>query len=97
MMLHLKILSKKPNIRALVGKEIASDQEEMKFITGVVLNQKTDNADFSNMDLKTVTEIKPSKSKLEDLIFAIKVAKHVKSNAIVIAKNQMTLVLALDR
>ena len=63
----LKILSKKPNIRALVGKEIASDQEEMKFITGVVLNQKTDNADFSNMDLKTVTEIKPSKSELEDL------------------------------
>jgi AICAR transformylase/IMP cyclohydrolase PurH (only IMP cyclohydrolase domain in Aful) len=87
----LKVLSKKPNIRALVGKEIASDQEEMKFITGVVLNQKTDNADFSNMDLKTVTEIKPSKSELEDLIFAIKVAKHVKSNAIVIAKNQMTL------
>jgi len=87
----LKILSKKPNIRALVGKEIAPDQEEMKFITGVILNQKTDNADFSTMDLKTVTEIKPSKNELEDLIFAIKVAKHVKSNAIVIAKNQMTL------
>ena len=87
----LKILSKKPNIRALVGREIAADQEEMKFITGVILSQKTDNADFSNMDLQTMTKIKPVKNELEDLIFALKVAKHVKSNAIVIAKNQMTL------
>ena len=87
----LKILSKKPNIRALVGREIAADQEEMKFITGVILSQKTDNADFSNMDLQTKTTIKPAKNELEDLIFALKVAKHVKSNAIVIAKNQMTL------
>ncbi len=87
----LKILSKKPNIRALVGREIAADQEEMKFITGVILSQKTDNADFSNMDLQTMTKIKPAKNELEDLIFALKVAKHVKSNAIVIAKNQMTL------
>ena len=87
----LKILSKKPNIRALVGREIAADQEEMKFITGVILSQKTDNADFSNMDLQTMTKIKPVKNELEDLIFALKVAKHVKSNAIVIAKDQMTL------
>ncbi len=87
----LKILSKKPNIRALVGREIAADQEEMKFITVVILSQKTDNADFSNMDLQTKTTIKPAKNELEDLIFALKVAKHVKSNAIVIAKNQMTL------
>jgi len=87
----LKILSKKPNIRALVGREIAADQEEMKFITGVILSQKTDNTDFSNMDLQTMTKIKPAKNELEDLIFALKVAKHVKSNAIVIAKNQMTL------
>tara|TARA_B100000131_G_scaffold179554_1_gene173193 strand:- start:152 stop:1633 length:1482 start_codon:yes stop_codon:yes gene_type:complete len=87
----LKILSKKPNIRALVGREIAADQEEMKFITGVILSQKTDNTDFSNMDLQTMTKIKPAKNELKDLIFALKVAKHVKSNAIVIAKNQMTL------
>ena len=87
----LKILSKKPNIRALVGREIAADQEEMKFITGVILSQKTDNTDFSNMDIQTMTKIKPAKNELEDLIFALKVAKHVKSNAIVIAKNQMTL------
>ena len=63
----------------------------MKFITGVVLNQETDNIDFSEHGFKNSDTKNLIKRDLKDLIFALKVAKHVKSNAIVIAKNQMTL------
>jgi len=41
-------------------------------------------------DLKTVTEEAPSKAQIEDLLFAFKVVKHVKSNAIVVAKDGVT-------
>ena len=43
------------------------------------------------MELKHVTNKHPSQKEVEDLIFAMKVAKHAKSNAIVLAKNKMTL------
>ena len=50
-----------------------------------------DNADPQNHDIKIVSNLEPSESEEEDLIFAMKVAKHVKSNAIVLAKNKMTI------
>ena len=43
------------------------------------------------MEFKHVTKISPTPEQLGDLIFAMKVAKHAKSNAIVLAKNKMTL------
>ena len=43
------------------------------------------------MEFKNVTKISPTPEQLDDLIFAMKVAKHAKSNAIVLAKNKMTL------
>ena len=43
------------------------------------------------MEFKNVTKISPTPEQLGDLIFAMKVAKHAKSNAIVLAKNKMTL------
>ena len=43
------------------------------------------------MKYDTKTQVVPSSKELEDLIFAMKVAKHVKSNAIIIAKDKMTL------
>ena len=43
------------------------------------------------MEFKNVTKISPTQEQLDDLIFAMKVAKHAKSNAIVLAKNKMTL------
>ena len=65
--------------------------KELKSFSGVHLSQEVDNIDFSEIKLKTVSQKKPDKTDLKDMIFALKVAKHVKSNAIVIAKDQMTL------
>ena len=86
-----KILEAKPNIRVLKAQIMNPVTKELKSFSGVHLSQEVDNIDFSEIKLKTVSQEKPDKGDLKDMIFALKVAKHVKSNAIVIAKNQMTL------
>jgi len=86
-----KILEAKPNIRVLKAQIMNSVTKELKSFSGVHLSQEVDNIDFSEIKLKTVSQEKPDKTDLKDMIFALKVAKHVKSNAIVIAKDQMTL------
>ena len=60
-------------------------------IHGVGLVQSTDIVNFAKIKLEHVTNNRPSKHEIDDLIFAMKVAKHAKSNAIVLAKNKMTL------
>ena len=64
---------------------------DYKILGGVLLSQ--DNNEFSHNkdDLKIVTNKKPSDKEFEDLLFAERVCKHVKSNAIVIAKNNKTI------
>ena len=86
-----KILEAKPNIRVLKAQIMNPVTKELKSFSGVHLSQEVDNIDFSEIKLKTVSQEKPDKTDLKDMIFALKVAKHVKSNAIVIAKDQMTL------
>ena len=86
-----KILEAKPNIRVLKAQIMNPVTKELKSFSGVHLSQEIDNIDFSEIKLKTVSQEKPDKTDLKDMIFALKVAKHVKSNAIVIAKDQMTL------
>ena len=86
-----KILEAKPNIRVLKAKIMNPMTKELKSFSGVHLSQEVDNIDFSEIKLKTVSQEKPDETDLKDMIFALKVAKHVKSNAIVIAKDQMTL------
>ena len=86
-----EIFKTKPNIRVLRSNDVATDIYENKMIYGVGLVQSTDIANFAEMKLEHVTSKHPSQKKVEDLIFAMKVAKHTKSNAIVLAKNKMTL------
>ena len=86
-----KTLEAKPNIRVLKAQIMHPVTKELKSFSGVHLSQEIDNIDFSEIKLKTVSQEKPDKTDLKDMIFALKVAKHVKSNAIVIAKDQMTL------
>ena len=83
--------SKKPNIRLLISSALNSNLIETKTSYGIKLTQMQDNADPQNHDIKIVSNLEPSDSEEEDLIFAMKVAKHVKSNAIVLAKNKMTI------
>ena len=89
----LKILAKKENIRVLECGELGRPKTTFDFkkVSGGLLIQDND-IELINVDnLKCVTTIKPSDSEMHDLIFAWKVAKSVKSNAIVYVKNQMTI------
>jgi phosphoribosylaminoimidazolecarboxamide formyltransferase/IMP cyclohydrolase len=64
---------------------------EYKSISGGLLVQDKDLEQLNIKDLKCVTKIQPNSEQMKDLLFAWKVAKSVKSNAIVYAKNLMTI------
>ena len=87
----IEILQSKPNIRVLRGNHNEIDIFENRIINGISLVQSSDTEDFSSMEFKHVTKISPTPEQLDDLIFAMKVAKHGKSNAIILAKNKTTL------
>jgi phosphoribosylaminoimidazolecarboxamide formyltransferase/IMP cyclohydrolase len=62
-----------------------------KTVAGGLLVQSRDNAVVDDMTLQVVTKRKPTQAELADLRFAFRVAKHVKSNTIVYAKNLATV------
>jgi len=86
------IFAKKKNLRLLTAELHGSSatQRSLKSVSGGLLVQDIDNMVIIQSDLKTVTEEAPSKAQIEDLLFAFKVVKHVKSNAIVVAKDGVT-------
>ncbi|MEC9205733.1 MAG: bifunctional phosphoribosylaminoimidazolecarboxamide formyltransferase/IMP cyclohydrolase [Pseudomonadota bacterium] len=88
-----KIMENKPNIRLLLIKNIKSKTKsyDMKALKGNFLIQESDSKTITKKDLRIVTKKKPTKNEIEDLLFAFKVARYVKSNAIVFAKNKRTL------
>lgn len=65
--------------------------KDMKKVVGGLLMQDQDTLQQSKADLKTVTEKAPNDAQIDDLLFAWKIVKHVKSNAIVIAKDGQLL------
>ncbi len=84
----LRILSAKPNVRVLLTGTMPDPAEKrttVRSIAGGFLVQSADNAVFDG-DVKTVTKRAPTSTELSDLLFAFSVVKHVKSNAIVYAK-----------
>ena len=64
---------------------------DLKRISGGVLVQEPDTLTIAESDLKVVTKRQPSREELRDLLFGWKIAKHVKSNAIVFARAGRTL------
>lgn len=86
-------LQSKENIRVLECGYLEKAQKsfDYKKISGGLLVQDKDLESLNPADMKCVTSSKPSESEMKDLLFAWKVAKYVKSNAIVYAKNQMTI------
>lgn len=88
-------LSKKANIRALAcgswWEDTISQDFDYKSITGGLLVQQRDSKMINSAQLQVVSQKQPTNSEIADLIFAWKVAKFVKSNAIVYAKNGMTI------
>ena len=65
--------------------------QELKITPFGVLEQDKNRADFNKDTFKIQTKKKPEQEQIEDAIFAFKVAKHAKSNAIIIAKNFKTI------
>tara|TARA_B100000029_G_scaffold9439_3_gene10263 strand:- start:17466 stop:18995 length:1530 start_codon:yes stop_codon:yes gene_type:complete len=89
----LELLRKRKNLRIL---EIEQDknpasQIEIRNISGGALIQETDAKRVDPNSWTVVTEKKPTKNQLDDLAFAWTAVKHVKSNAIVLAKNKQLL------
>jgi len=89
----IKEFSNKKNIRIL---KVDLDQDNLypgtiKKISGGILIQDDDSKNVNIKDLKCVTKRKPTEDELQDLMFAWKVAKFVKSNAIVYVKNKQTI------
>lgn len=94
----LEVLKIKKNLRLLqidVSPETISPGAraawDMKRVSGGLLVQDADVHDFDEKDLRVVTKRVPSDKEMVDLLFGWKVVKHVKSNAIVLAKNLVTV------
>lgn len=87
----LSILCAKKNLRVL---ELPMDRQaglQMKSVVGGMLVQDLDTIPLDLNELKVVTERKPSAEELAELAFAWKVVKHVKSNAIVVTRDNTSL------
>ena len=89
----LDIFSKKKNLRVLeVGNIEKRDQLlEVRNIVGGVIVQETDTSVLSRSELKTVTELEPSEEEINTMLFGWKVLKHIKSNGILIVKDNTTV------
>ncbi len=88
----LKITAAKQNVRVLsVPLSNAHNQFDFKRVSGGLLVQTPDTLNVQLAQLKVVSKVQPSKEQLTDLLFAWRVAKYVKSNAIVFCKGGQTL------
>ena len=90
----IAIVGAKKNLRLLVAGGLPDPRAvglTMKSVAGGMLVQSRDNAVVDEMQLRTVTRRAPSAAELADLRFAFRIAKHVKSNTIVYAKDRATV------
>jgi len=88
------IFATKKNLRLLTTDGLPdpkAPQITMKQVAGGMLVQDKDVGSVDLADLKVVTKVKPTDAQMADLLFAWKVAKHVKSNAIVYVKDKATV------
>ncbi len=89
----IELLTKKKNIRLLqlADEKRKSGLQKVVSVSGGLLIQDEDEKELADEDIKVVTKRAPSADELEQLKFAWKVVKHVKSNAIVLAKDSQTV------
>jgi len=88
----LQILAAKKNLRLLeISGSAAPEELELKRISGGVLVQEPDRHELAEAELRVATERAPTPAERRALLFAWKVAKHVKSNAIVFAHDGRTV------
>ena len=88
------ILASKPNLRLLLTGSMpdpTADAVKIKTVSGGFLAQSRDNGAITEGDLTIVTTAKPDAQQIADMMFAWRVCKHVKSNAIVFAREGCTV------
>jgi phosphoribosylaminoimidazolecarboxamide formyltransferase/IMP cyclohydrolase len=89
-----EILAEKKNLRMLVTEGLPDPSAPgmlAKTIAGGLLLQSRDTGRVGREDLKVVTKRAPSEQEMDDMLFAFRVAKHVKSNTIVLARDGATI------
>ena len=90
----VKALAVRPNVRVLVLGDLSrapAEELEYRSVTGGLLTQTRDIGSVEAGDLKVMTRRKPTQAELADLLFAWRVCKFVKSNAIVFARDRSTI------
>lgn len=89
----LEILTTKKNIRLMTYDLSLKNEDPFMFISvnGGLLKQNIDKHSNDQYEIRCVTEKQPTASEMADLLFAMKVCKHVKSNAITLAKDRKTV------
>ncbi|MFA6143159.1 MAG: bifunctional phosphoribosylaminoimidazolecarboxamide formyltransferase/IMP cyclohydrolase, partial [Candidatus Omnitrophota bacterium] len=91
----LEALKTKKNLRLIevrnFGVKVMKADSDMKKVVGGLLIQDRDVTRLKEADLKFVTKVKPSKEDLESLLFGWVIAKHVKSNSIVLSQGTKTV------
>lgn len=89
----LAVLTAKKNIRLLAAPllDLAAGRMDMKKVSGGMLLQNADTMDTARAAMQVVTKRQPTEDEWRQLLFAWKVVKHVKSNAIVVAAGDRTL------
>ena len=87
-----EIIKKKAKVRVLILPDLTQGPPQtVKIIAGGLLVQNSDDAVEDTRKWRVVTEKQPTAEELAELLFAWKVAKHVKSNAIVVTRNCTTI------
>ena len=89
-----EVLAQKKNLRLLTTGAMADPMTpglNVRTVSGGILVQNRDAGRVNEADLKVVTKRAPSPSEIADMLFAFKVAKHVKSNAIIYARDGATV------
>ncbi|MEO0343936.1 MAG: bifunctional phosphoribosylaminoimidazolecarboxamide formyltransferase/IMP cyclohydrolase [Pseudomonadota bacterium] len=89
-----QVFAGKPNLRLLLTEGLADPTRQYRSwreVSGGYLLQDVDTQPLSRADIRIVTKRAPSEAEMMDLLFAWTVAKHVKSNAIIYAKDGMTV------
>ena len=87
----LKIFTAKPNVRVLSFEPKINDKNKILSVSGGLLIQSADNKIITEDNLEVVTKKAPNKDEIQNALFAWKVCKYVKSNAIVFAASEQTL------
>lgn len=87
----LECFQAKKNLRILEMEISSAADLQIKSVEGGFVVQEADQGQITAADLQVVTNTAPSQEEIQDLLFAWKIVKHVKSNAIVIAKDGVSI------